>query len=55
VKHFCNVRNAIPYIQGIEIINAFRDGVSNIKTVEKIAMKKLKMVANLLTVVDVCI
>jgi hypothetical protein len=55
VKHFYNVRNAIPYIQGIEIINAFRDGVSNIKTVEKIAMKKLKMVANLLTVVDVCI
>jgi hypothetical protein len=55
VKHFCNVRNAIPYIQCIEIINAFRDGVSNIKTVEKIAMKKPKMVANLLTVVDVCI
>jgi 3-hydroxyacyl-CoA dehydrogenase len=55
VKHFCNARNDIPYIQDIEIINAFRDGVSDLKTVEKIAMKKLKMVADLLTVADVCI
>jgi hypothetical protein len=23
VKHFCNARNGIPYIQDIEIINAF--------------------------------
>jgi hypothetical protein len=30
------------YIQNIEIINAFCDGVSNIKTVEEIAMKKPK-------------
>jgi hypothetical protein len=43
------------YIQDIEIINAFRDGVSNIKTVEEIAMKKPKIVANLLTVTDICI
>jgi hypothetical protein len=43
------------YIQDIEIINAFRDGVSNIKTVEEIAMKKPKIVANLLTVIDICI
>jgi hypothetical protein len=55
VKHFCNARNAIPYIQGIEIINAFRDGVRNIKTVEEIAMKKPKTVADLLAVIDVCI
>jgi hypothetical protein len=41
VKHFCNARKAIPYIQDIEIINAFRDGVSDIKTVEETAMKKL--------------
>jgi hypothetical protein len=55
VKRFCNVRNAIPHIQDIEIINAFRDGISDIKTVEEIAMKKSKMVADLLAVTDVCI
>jgi hypothetical protein len=52
VKHFCNARNVIPYI---EIINAFRDGVSDIRTVEEIAMRKPKMVAELLAVADVCI
>jgi hypothetical protein len=26
VKHFCNARNATPYIQDIEIINTFHDG-----------------------------
>jgi hypothetical protein len=55
VKHFCNARNAIPYIQDIEIINAFRNGVNDIKTIEEIAMKKPRTVAGLLTVVDVCI
>jgi hypothetical protein len=55
VKHFCNARNAIPHIQDIEIINAFRDGVNDIKTVEEIAMKKPKTVADLLAVADVCI
>jgi hypothetical protein len=40
VKHFYNARNAIPYIQDIEIINAFHDEVSDIKTVEEIATKK---------------
>jgi fructose 1,6-bisphosphatase len=55
VKCFYNVRNAIPYIQDIEIINAFRDGVIDIKTVEEIIMKKPKTVADLLAVVDVCI
>jgi hypothetical protein len=55
VKCFCNARNAILYIQDIEIINAFRDGVSDIKTVEEITMKKPKMVADLLVVTDVCI
>jgi hypothetical protein len=42
------------YIQDIEIINAFCDGVSDLKTVEEIAMKKPKTVADLLTVTDVC-
>jgi hypothetical protein len=51
VKHFCNARSAIPHIQNIEIINAFRD----IKIVEEIAMKKPKMMADLLAVTDVCI
>jgi hypothetical protein len=55
VKHFCNARNAIPHIQNIKIINAFRDGVIDLKTVEEIAMKKPKMVADLLAVADVCI
>jgi hypothetical protein len=55
VKYFCNARNTIPYIQDIEIINVFHDGVSDIKTVEEIVMKKPKIVADLLTVVDVCI
>jgi hypothetical protein len=40
VKYFCNARNDIPYIQDVEIINVFRDGVCDIKTVEEIAMKK---------------
>jgi hypothetical protein len=55
VKCFCNARNAIPYIQDIKIINAFHDGVSDIKTVEDIAMKNPKMVADLLAVADTCI
>jgi hypothetical protein len=55
VKRFCNARNGIPNIQYIKIINAFRDGVSDLKTVEEIAMKKPKTVADLLTVADVCI
>jgi hypothetical protein len=55
VKHFCNARNAIPYIQDIKIINAFYDRVSDIKTVKEIAMKKPRTVADLLAVADVCI
>jgi hypothetical protein len=55
VKHFCNASNAIPHIQDIEIINIFCVGVNDIKTVEEIAMKKLKMVAGLFVVTDVCI
>jgi hypothetical protein len=54
VKCFCNARNTIPYIQDIEIINAFCDGV-DIKTVEEITMKKPKTMADLLVVADVCI
>jgi hypothetical protein len=54
-KHFCNVKNAIPNIQDIEIINAFRDGVSDIKTVKEIDIKKSKTVADLLAVADICI
>jgi fructose 1,6-bisphosphatase len=48
MKHFCNARNTIPYIQDIKIINAFRDRVSDINIVEEIAMKKPKTVVNLL-------
>jgi hypothetical protein len=55
VKHFCNAENEIPHIQDIEIINTFRDGISDLKIVEEIAMKKPKTVADFLTVTDVCI
>jgi hypothetical protein len=55
VKYFYNARNAIPYIQDIEIINVFRDGVSDINTMEEITMKKPKMVVDLLAVANVCI
>jgi hypothetical protein len=54
VKYFCNARNAIPHIQDIKIINAFCDGVSDIKTVE-IVMKNPKTMADLLAVADVYI
>jgi hypothetical protein len=55
IKYFCNARNAIPYIQDIEIINVFRDEDNDIKTVEEIAMKNPKTVAELHMVADVCI
>jgi hypothetical protein len=55
VKYLCNVRNTIPYIHDIEIIIAFHDGVSDIKTMEEITMKKPRTVADLLAVADVCI
>jgi hypothetical protein len=51
----CNARNAISNIQDIEILNAFRDGASDIKTVEEIAMQKPKTVVDLLAVTDICI
>jgi hypothetical protein len=54
-KYFYKASNAIPHIQDIKIINAFHDGMSNIKTVKEIAMKKPKIVVDLLTVADVCI
>jgi hypothetical protein len=52
---FCNARNVILHIQDIEIINVFCDGINDIKIVEEIAMKKPKMMANLLTITDICI
>jgi hypothetical protein len=55
VKHFCKTRNAIPYIEDIEIINVFHDGVSDIKIMEEIVMKKTKTVVDLLAVADTCI
>jgi hypothetical protein len=55
LKYFCSARNATSYIQDIEIINAFHNGGNDIKTVEEIAMKKPKIVADLLAVADTCI
>jgi hypothetical protein len=55
VKYFYNARNGIPYIQDIKIINAFHNGVNDLKTMEEIDMKKPKTVADLLAIADVCI
>jgi hypothetical protein len=55
VKYFCNTKNAIPNIQEIKIINAFRDRVTDIQTIEEITMKKPKVMANLLAIADECI
>jgi hypothetical protein len=55
VKHFCNARNATLYIEDIEIINTFPNGLSDIKIVKEINMKKPRTVADLLAVTDVCI
>jgi hypothetical protein len=55
MKSFEIARNAIPHIHDIEIINAFHDGVRDIKTIEENTIKKPKTVADLLTVTDVCI
>jgi hypothetical protein len=55
VKRFCHARNAISYIQDIKTINAFYDGVRDVKIVEEITMKKLKTMIDLLAVTDVCI
>jgi hypothetical protein len=52
MKHLSNARNIIPNIQDIEIINVFRDGVTDIKTDEKITMKKPKIVSVLLAVAE---
>jgi hypothetical protein len=52
VKSFCNARNTILYIQDIKIINAFHDGVNDIKTIEEISMMKPKTVVDLLVVVE---
>jgi hypothetical protein len=54
MKHFCNARNATLYIQDIKIINVFCDGVSDIKTINEITIKKPKTVADLLAVANVC-
>jgi hypothetical protein len=55
IKCFYNARNAIPYIKDIKIINPFHGRVSDIKTMEEIAMKKSRIVVDLLVVTDVCI
>jgi hypothetical protein len=44
--------NDIPNIQDIKIINTFRDAVTYIKTFKEIAMKKPKIMADLLAVAD---
>jgi hypothetical protein len=55
VKHFCNARNTIPYIQNIKIINDFCDGITDVKIVEEITMKKPRTMVDMLAVADVCI
>jgi hypothetical protein len=53
-KHFCNTRNIILHIQDIKVIIAFRDGITDLKTVEEITMKKPKIMVDQLVVVDEC-
>jgi hypothetical protein len=55
VKCFYNARNTIPNIKDIEIINAFHDGVIDIKIVEEITKKKPKIMDDLLVVANECI
>jgi fructose 1,6-bisphosphatase len=55
MKHFSNAKNAILNIQDFKIINAFCNGVTDIKTLKEIAMKKPKTMTNLLAVADECI
>jgi hypothetical protein len=45
----------IPNIQDTEVINAFRDSLSDLKTLDEIAVKKPKMVVDMVTVADECI
>jgi hypothetical protein len=54
MKHFCTVRDAIPYIKDIEVINAFHR-ISDIKTMEEIAMKRPRTVVGLFVIADICI
>jgi hypothetical protein len=42
IKHFFNTRNVIMHIQDIEVINTLHDGITDLKTLAKIAMKKPK-------------
>jgi hypothetical protein len=55
VKCFYNTRDTIPNIQDIEIMNAVRDEVSDIKIVEEITTKKPKAVVDLLADAAICI
>jgi hypothetical protein len=55
VKCFCKDRDTISYNEDIEIISTLCDKVSDIKTIEEIAMKKPRMVDDLPVVTDVCI
>lgn len=43
------MRNKISNIQEIEVINAFRNAITDMTTVERIAIKKPKTMAELLT------
>jgi hypothetical protein len=52
---FLQCQKLYPVHQDIKIINAFHDGVSDVKIVEEIAIKKPKIVAVLLVVADTCI
>lgn len=55
VRQFCTIWNSIPHIQDIEVINAFREGVTDGPTVDRLALKKPKTVGQLLAIANGCI
>ena len=55
VTRFFKVRNEITEIEDIEVILAFKDTVRDVKTVEMLAQKKPKTMAELLSVTEQCV
>ena len=52
---FCKVRNEITEINDIDVIITFKDAVRDVKTIEMLALKKPKTVAELLGIAEQCV
>ena len=55
MTRFYKVRNEITEIEDIEVILAFKDAIRDVKTVEMVAERKPKTVAELLSVAEQCV